>query len=267
MTRIPRPAVACIFLSVLFPCLHARVGETQQALESRLLSSPAAAREPPQDLVVKRDRGANSPIENEYTEELGTIVRPDGGTVISPIKIMELMPPGADVDTVFYLKSDTGRPTGINVISLRNWTPDRRFRPGEKDKDNPVLGDTLNNLRTRFTGWELMVIYVNKVAELEVYRRLNSYITPAELEGILTRNGGTGAWKKVAKDSRADSLMPYDYETNDGKLRARLVLNGTNMTAVIVYNAQMADALRQAQVTRKQQQQAERDISKSLDLF
>lgn len=264
-----KTSLPCLCLAALFlcPALHARVGETQSALESHLLANASAAREPQQDLIPKRDKSMVSPIEGEYTEDLGTVMRPDGGTVVSPLKIAELMPAGADVETVFYLKTDTGRPTGVNVTSLRNWTPDRRVRPAEKDKDNPVLGDAVNNLRLRFTGWELMVIYVNKVSVLEVYRRINSYLTPAEIEGLLARNGGTGAWKKVPKEGRSDSLFPYDYETADGKLRARAMANGTNITALIVFNAQMADGLRQTQVGRKQQQQAERDVNRSLDLF
>gem|GEM_PF-3345383 len=278
MYRTPYAAVAGLVLACLSPALYARVGEPQQALESRLLSSSSAARIPDQDLAPKS--GRTTPLENEFTEEIGSVQRPDGGSVVSPIKIAELMPPGVSADFAFYLKTDTGRPTGINVTSLRNWVPNTRRavvtnkdRADQKDADknkgkpNVTTDDAVDDLRMRFTGWELMVLYANKVSALEVYRRINSYITPAELEGILALNGGAGAWKKTPKENRVDSLLPYDYETADGKLRARAVLNGTNLTSVVVFNAQMADALRQAQVTRKQQQQATRDVGKSLDLF
>lgn len=257
-----------VFFALLLCALpaQARVGETVDMLERRLLANASAARMPAHDLEIKRERGNTPPIQNEFTEELGNIPRPDGGTVLSPLKIQSLMPPGLSTDVVFYLKSDTGRPTGINVTSLRNWTPNDRPNR-QMEKSNPVLNDSMTNLRMKFTGWELMVLYANKVSVMEVYRRINSYITPAEIEGLLALNTGGSSWKKVPKETRVDSLFPYEYETEDGKLRARTVSTGSNVTTLIVFNAEMADGLRQAQVALKKQHQAERDVQKSLAQF
>ena len=267
-------ALSCAVCSIS----QARVGESLTTLNDRLTASGTGARLPKHELLPKRDKSQTRVIEEAFTEDLGMLKRPDGGSVISPLKMLEMLPPSMRAELIFYLKSDTGKATGVNVASLRNWDPS--IRPVEKPrngpsrglaKEEPVLNDALNELEKRFTGWELMVVAVDGVSVLEVYRRIGNYVSPAEFEGLLKINGGERIWSEVAKkDNRSEqSLFAYDYETADGQLRARQFGTGSTVNAVMIFNGPMGERLKEIQSELKQTyfDKRNKDLINSLDRF
>ncbi len=260
--RYPLLLLACGCLSFA----HARVGEVITAIDARITASGTGVRYPKHDIEPKKEKTRDTPpIAQAYTEDLGNVTRPDGGNIVSPIKVLEMIPPSMNADVAFFLKSDDGHATGINVASMRNWSPGARVT----EKDNPVLFKALKDLRMSFTGWELMVIHANGTSVLEIYRRIGNYVTPAEMEGLLKLNGGARVWKPVPKEKRADSLFIYEYETEDGQLRARTFAAGTNVTAVMIFNGPMGERLREVQAGQKQEYLNKRGatLTQSLDRF
>ncbi len=259
--------------------LNARVGERLDVIDKRITSSGSGSRFPKTPLSMPGKRT----IDTAYNPDLNTIQRPDMVRIPSPEYVIKLMPPSMDTDVTFYLKSDTGGSTGVNVSAFRNWKPDgrdfRSWTKGKKaDKDikgdvaidaDKTVGDEMQKLYEKFTGWELMVFTVNKTSEWELYRRIGNFISQAELDGLLSINGGQRQWKEVKRTEKAESLFDYDYETTDGSLRARVNRAGSNMTWVMFFSAQMGERLQGVVNTNRKQNEEARAaaVRKSLENF
>ncbi len=90
------------------------------------------------------------------------------------------------------------------------------FKPAENVKASQ--GDLEEN---RFPdGWEVHVIYFKDRSVFEAYRRNGSGITRFEQEGLLSLNKGQSFWKKVDKNQAKPSAIGYEYERDDGEVRA-----------------------------------------------
>lgn len=69
-------------------------------------------------------------------------------------------------------------------------------------------------------GWELHVIYYKGQSVFEAYRRNGGGISRFEQEGLMMLNKGQSFWKRVDKNQIKDSAIGYDFERDDGELRA-----------------------------------------------
>ena len=70
-------------------------------------------------------------------------------------------------------------------------------------------------------GWKIHVFYAGGSSALEAYRRTGETLNEFEVRALLQLNRGGSSWKKVSSDGGGTNGIGYDYETEDGLLRAK----------------------------------------------
>lgn len=103
-------------------------------------------------------------------------------------------------------------------------------------------------------GWEVHVIYHRGRSLFEAYRRNGAGITRYEEEGILLLNRRDSYWKRIPQDQARDTAIGYNYELDDGTLRA--FRQGPYL---IIYNAEMDKKLKEAIDAIRAEERAEAD--------
>lgn len=88
-------------------------------------------------------------------------------------------------------------------------------QPGREPLDE-ISGNRFPN------GWFFHVFYVNGNSALECYQRNGHAVSDYERNAILHLNRGDSTWKEIPEEERKDSFFGYDYELENGRLRARV---------------------------------------------
>lgn len=70
-------------------------------------------------------------------------------------------------------------------------------------------------------GWKVHVFYTAGRSVLEAYRRTGEGLSEFEVRALLSFNKGNSTWKKHKKEGGGTDGIGYDYELEDGSLRAR----------------------------------------------
>ncbi len=184
------------------PCaLHARVGETQGALEKRILQ-PGLGKLFPRVLDAAKDK--EKPRKKDE----------------DPLKDIRAMMP-ADTHEIIYWKS--------------------------------AVANQLSNE----TGWKIEVLFVGGRSALESYRRVGDSLSEFEVRGILALNKGNSSWKKSGSDGGGVNGIGYDYELEDGSLRAKQQDNW-----FVVFSTKLDNYVMQQQVSAKESRDALREQQK-----
>ena len=213
---------------IIFPyAVHARVGETQEAIEHRLLQ-PGLGKLYPRLADSPKDNNKDSPKDNNKD---GNRERPKKKDEDPLADIRPFLP--GDTHEMFYWKS--------------------------------AVANQLSNE----TGWKIDVLYFNGHSALEAYKRVGDTLSEFEIRGILSVNRGASSWKKIVSDGVGVSGIGYDYQLEDGSMRAKLqdnwiIVFSTKLDNYIVQQQQSAKAandLLQEQQKRQQALKAPESIS------
>ena len=158
--------LAFVFCAGVVPhTAQARIGESRESLERRLLSSGAVIY---RDDVIEANRQRGMPY----------------------VQLLPLLEGKAEVR--IYFKTDDGR------------------RPQSSELDPKRMGQ----------GWDLHVVYLRGVSVLEVYKRSHG-INEFEFNELLARQVNGSFWKKVGRGDADESVVGYEMELEDGRLRAK----------------------------------------------
>ncbi|HTJ77617.1 MAG TPA: hypothetical protein VL357_01350 [Rariglobus sp.] len=193
-----KPAVWLALSAIVFPvAVHARIGETQDALEKRLLQ-PGLGKLFPRTSDSSKDKDKDRPKKRED----------------DPLKDIRAFLP-AETHEMVYWKS--------------------------------AVANQLSNE----TGWKVDVFYIGGRSTLEAYKRVGDSLSEFEIRGILSINRGNSSWKKVSNDGGGVNGIGYDYELEDGSMRAK-----QQDSWIIVFATKLDNYVMQQQVVAK----AERDL-------
>jgi hypothetical protein len=181
---------------LIFPyALYARVGETQEALEKRILQ-PGLGKLYPRVPDAAKDKEKPKKKDED------------------PLKdVRALMP--VDTREMVYWKS--------------------------------AVANQLSNE----TGWKIDVLFVGGRSVLEAYHRVGDSLSEFEVRGILGLNKGNSSWKKSGNDGGGVNGIGYDYELEDGSLRAK-----QQDSWFIVFSTKLDNYVMQQQVVAKEAKDA-----------
>lgn len=167
----------------------------------------------------------------------------------------------------------------------------RYFRVKDKDKDNgaaererareereqpfneakkffPESGEgiywksAVANQLSSENGWKVHVFYVSGRSALEAYRRVGESLNEFEVRALLAANRGASSWRKMSNEGGGTSGIGYDYELEDGSMRAKhqgnwLMIFSTRLDNYVVEQQKIAKDLKDKETDRlKQEQQA-----------
>ncbi|HEY9249591.1 MAG TPA: hypothetical protein VIO38_10680, partial [Rariglobus sp.] len=110
-------------------------------------------------------------------------------------------------------------------------------------------------------GWKVHVFFMGGRSSLEAYRRVGEGLNEFEVRALLAANRGTSSWKKVSGEGGGTHGIGYDYELEDGSLRAKqkgdwLMIFSTRLDSYVVDQQKVAKELRErdAELQKKEQQ-------------
>lgn len=115
-------------------------------------------------------------------------------------------------------------------------------------------------------GWKVHVFYMGGRSALEAYRRTGESLNEFEVRALLAANRGGSVWKKNSGDGGGTDGIAYDYELEDGSLRAKqqgnwLMIFSTRLNNYVIEQQKIAKELRdkelQAQKVEQQQKAPE----------
>jgi hypothetical protein len=110
-------------------------------------------------------------------------------------------------------------------------------------------------------GWKVHVFYAGGRSMLEAYRRMGEGLNEFEVRALLAVNRGNSSWKKVSSEGGGTKGIGYDYELEDGSMRAKqkgdwLMIFSTRLDNYVVDQQKIAKDIRDRdnEVLKQQQQ-------------
>lgn len=214
--------VLCVLISPA--ALHARVGETQEMVEKRLLQPgvgklyPRPAEPKEKDKEKDKDKDKDKDKKTAKDREAERQQRKEAQD--DPLKDVRAFLP-ADIHEMFYWKS--------------------------------AIASQLSN----DTGWKVDVLYISGRSVLEIYKRVGDSLNTFEVKGILNANRGNSSWKKVTNEGGGTNGIGYDYELEDGSLRASQQDNW-----IMVFSVRLDNYVMQQQLIAKAESDRQREQQK-----
>jgi len=109
-------------------------------------------------------------------------------------------------------------------------------------------------------GWKVHVFYAGGRSILEAYRRVGEGLNEFEVRALLAVNRGNSSWKKTAAEGGGINGIGYDYELEDGSLRAKqqgnwLMIFSTRLDNYVVEQQKTAKEIRDLDNARLKQDQ------------
>lgn len=201
--RLSGSPVALLVIGFFVSCsaLLARVGETQGALEKRILQ-PGLGKLFSRVSDAAKDKEKPRKKDDDYLKDIRAMVP-------------------ADAHEMTYWKS--------------------------------AVANQLSN----DTGWKIEVLFVGGRSVLESYRRVGDSLNEFEVRGILALNKGNSSWKKSGRDNSGVNGIGYDYELEDGSLRAKQQDNW-----FVVFSTKLDNYVMQQQVSAKELRDALKEQQK-----
>lgn len=108
-------------------------------------------------------------------------------------------------------------------------------------------------------GWTLHVVYWRGQSVFEAYRRNGSNISSFEEAGLLSLVSGDSYWKRIPREQAKPSAFGYNFEREDGRLRA---LRSNNY--LIIFRPEFDELVLQEQETARAEREA-RDQERAPD--
>ncbi|MDF3059785.1 MAG: hypothetical protein K0R17_4000 [Rariglobus sp.] len=109
-------------------------------------------------------------------------------------------------------------------------------------------------------GWKVHVFYMGGRSSLEAYRRMGEGLNEFEVRALLSANRGGSSWKKVSGEGGGTNGIGYDYELEDGSLRAKqkgdwLMIFSTRLDTYVVEQQKIAKELQDRETERRKVEQ------------
>ncbi|MET0262761.1 MAG: hypothetical protein ABW223_07670, partial [Rariglobus sp.] len=79
----------------------------------------------------------------------------------------------------------------------------------------------LANQLSNDNGWRVHVFYAGGRSMLEAYRRVGESLNEFEVRALLLANRGASSWRKMSSEGGGTNGIGYDFELEDGSMRAR----------------------------------------------
>jgi hypothetical protein len=201
-SRVAATLLAVVSLSSLAPAAFARVGETQDVIERRLL-------------------------------------QPNLGKMYFRTKDKE--GPNAERDRQ---KEEREQPFGEA----------RKFFPVDT-REGVYWKSALANQLSSENGWKVYVFYMGGRSSLEAYRRVGEGLNEFEVRALLAANRGASSWKKISGEGGGTKGIGFDYELEDGSLRARqkgdwLMIFSTRLDMYVIEQQKIAKEIQDKETER-----------------
>jgi hypothetical protein len=232
LRRAARPVLAAGLAWLLLAApTQARLDDTQEMLEARLLSDRTAKRIqlndvetlaalgdsqiplsllPGHDLI--REAMQKGQTESFSTDSIDQLLWDASGEAMPAPTPTVPIPRPPDFPEYIYFKTDDGTPAEPKLKSIAGNNGQRGYAPP------PAI-----------TGWELRVYVYKNVSVMEIYHRVGASLTDDEIAQVLAANQGTATWNHSGMAPSADfsnitsppsTFIGYEYERSDGQLRA-----------------------------------------------
>jgi len=111
------------------------------------------------------------------------------------------------------------------------------------------------------SGWKVHVFYAGGRSMLEAYKRVGDSLNEFEIRALLSANRGASSWKKVSGDGGGTNGIGYDYELEDGSLRAKqqgnwLMIFSTKLDNYVVDQQKAAKDIKDRELAKQKQEQS-----------
>ncbi|MFA6960238.1 MAG: hypothetical protein WC205_05775 [Opitutaceae bacterium] len=135
----------------------------------------------------------------------------------------------------------------------------KKFFPADTD-ERIYWKSALANQLSSDNGWKVHVFYVAGRSVLEGYRRVGEGLNEFEVRALLTANRGASSWKKNSSEGGGTKGIGYDYELEDGSLRAKqqgnwLMVFSAKLDAYVVDQQKTAKDIRDKESERTKLEQ------------
>lgn len=110
-------------------------------------------------------------------------------------------------------------------------------------------------------GWKIHVFYVAGRSALEAYKRVGEPLNEFEVRALLAANRGSSSWKKTSNEGGGTDGIGYDYELEDGSLRAShkgswLMIYSVKLDIYVIEQQKSAKENRDKEKAKQQVEQA-----------
>jgi hypothetical protein len=114
-----------------------------------------------------------------------------------------------------------------------------------------ALADQLSN----DNGWKVHVFYMGGRSALEAYRRMGESLNEFEVRALLAVNRGASSWRKISQEGGGIDGIGYDYELEDGSMRAKqkgdwLMIFSIRLDNYVIAQQKIAKGLRDKEKER-----------------
>ncbi|CAM2810109.1 hypothetical protein RAHE111665_02195 [Rariglobus hedericola] len=119
----------------------------------------------------------------------------------------------------------------------------------------------LANQLSSENGWKVHVFYAGGRSMAEAYQRVGESLNEFEVRALLSANRGASSWKKLSSEGGGTNGIGYDYELEDGSMRAKqkgnwLMIFSTRLDNYVVEQQKVAKEIRdrETELQKKEQQ-------------
>ncbi len=135
----------------------------------------------------------------------------------------------------------------------------RNFFPAET-REGIYWKSALANQLSSENGWKVHVFYMGGRSSLEAYRRVGEGLNEFEVRALLAANRGSSSWKKISGAGGGTNGIGYDYELEDGSLRAKqkgdwLMIYATRLDMYVIEQQKIAKELGDKETERQKVEQ------------
>lgn len=135
----------------------------------------------------------------------------------------------------------------------------RKFFPAETS-EGVYWKSALANQLSSENGWKVHVFYAGGRSILEAYRRVGEALNEFEVRALLAVNRGGSSWRKISSEGGGTNGIGYDYELEDGSLRAKqqgnwLLVFSTRLDAYVAEQQKIAKELQDRENDRRKLEQ------------
>jgi hypothetical protein len=96
----------------------------------------------------------------------------------------------------------------------------KKFFPSDT-REGVYWKSALANQLSSENGWKVYVFYMGGRSALEAYHRVGENLNEFEVRALLAANRGASSWRKMSAEGGGTDGIGYDYELEDGSMRAK----------------------------------------------
>ncbi len=132
----------------------------------------------------------------------------------------------------------------IKELSEQPFNEARKFFPAET-KASVYWKSAIAKQLSNDNGWKVFVFYTAGRSVLEGYNRVGEDLSEFEVRAILAANQGGSSWRKTSVVGGDVSGIGYDFELEDGSLRAKqkgnwLMIFSAKLDEYVIYQQVLA---------------------------